>query len=110
MALPTYVEEIAPTLTIPVVYLPEATAVYSDSVGVIVAAAYTVNYFVFEPLTLTVPDVPFAIHPLNTVGVIEEEPATEAVIKPLAFIEILGVAPMVFAGVVAVPAGTDTVA
>lgn len=52
---------IAPTFTTPSVYLFSATAVYSVSFGVIVAAAYVLNCKLLDPLTLTVPAVPLEI-------------------------------------------------
>jgi len=61
---------------------------------------------VLEPFTDTVPAVPILIYPALIVGVILELPATVAVINPVALIEIVGVALIVFAGVEAAPAAT----
>lgn len=102
-----YCAGIAATVTAPVVYLPAATAVCCDFVGVIVAAACVDNCFVFEPLTDTVPAVPLETYPALTVGVTDFDPLTLAVIRPFALTDMVGLAVIEVDGVVADPFETD---
>ena len=106
--LPTYVEGMASTVTAPVVYFPAATAVCCDSVGVIAVAACVESWLVLVPLTVTVPAVPLATHPSDTLGVTLFVADTVAVINPLLFTLTLGLAVTDVAGVVAEPPSTVT--
>ena len=66
---------------------------------------YTVSWLVLLPLTLTVPAVPLATYPADTVGVTLWLALTEAVMRPPDDTLIVGLAVMVVAGVVAEPLG-----
>lgn len=101
-----YSEGIAATVTAPVVYLPDATAVWEDVVGVTVFAACVVNCWVLLPLTVMVPAVPEDTYPADTVGVTLFVVLVVAVINPAELTEIVGFAVIVVAGVDAEPLAT----
>ena len=92
----------------PVVYFPDATAVCSEVVGVTVLPASVESCEVLLPLTVTVPDVPLATQPADTLGVTLWVADVVAVIRPLLFTLILGLAVTEVAGVEAQPLGTVT--
>ena len=99
-------DEIAATLTAPVVYLPLATAVCSLSVGVMVVPACVDNCEVLLPDTVIVPAVPEETYPSLTVGVTLLVALAVAVIRPEEFTLILGFAVIEVAGVDALPLAT----
>ena len=97
-------------MTSPVVYFPLATAVWTDSVGVIVEPACVSNWLVFDPETVTVPAVPLDTYPADIVGVTDWVAEAVAVINPDELTDIDGFAVIVVAGVVAEPEATVFVA
>ena len=99
-------DEIAPTLTAPVVYLPLVTAVCSLSVGVTVVPACVDNCEVLLPDTVIVPAVPEETYPSLTDGVTLLVALVVEVISPEEDTLIEGFAVMVVAGVDALPLAT----